>query len=174
MSRRTPKPNQKGKPTPTPKKPRDLRRRGRWRVAIILGAFAITMLFVSLIGGLQPPMLTLYNKTGGPLTQIRVEYLGGEGRAEPVPDGGKTTLVLRPDPAAPKKPDGAPFMRLEVAMPDGMPFVIRSFVLATKPGSHEVFIARRQPQGTYEVVYQGPGGFQLSFRDILRRIGIRL
>ena len=55
------------------------RRRRRWRVTLLLAVAGVCMLGASLLGGLQPPMVTLYNQTGGPLTEVRVAFPGGEG-----------------------------------------------------------------------------------------------
>jgi hypothetical protein len=173
MSQRSRKKKREGKSTPATEPPKDQRKKRRWRVTLLVAVAGVSMLLISLIGGLQPPMLTLYNKTGGQLNDIRISFPGGEGKAAPVPDGGQTTLVLRPSPNAPK-PAGPHFIRLDVVMPDGKPIVIKSSALAKDAGSHEVFYARPQATGGYEIVYQGAGGPRFSLRDILRGIGIRL
>jgi hypothetical protein len=173
MSQRLRKKKREGKSTPDPEPAKDKRRKRRWRVTLLVAVAGVTMLVMSLVGGLQPPMLTLYNKTGGPLNDIRVAFPGGEGKAPPVPDGGQTTLVLRPAADAPK-PAGPHFLRLDVVTPDGRSIVIRSTALAKEAGSHEVFYARPNGTGSYEIVYQGAGGPRFSIRDILRSMGIRL
>ena len=136
MSQRSRKSKREGNSTPAPDAARDKRKKRRWRVTLLVAVAGVTMLALSLIGGLQPPMLTLYNKTGGPLNDIRIAFPGGEGKAAPVPDGSQTTLVLRPTANAPK-PAGPHFIRLDVVMPDGKAIVIRSSALAKEAGSHE-------------------------------------
>jgi hypothetical protein len=82
MSQRSRKKKREGTSTPVPTEPpKDQRKRRRWRVALIVAVVGVTMLVMSLINGLQPPMLTLYNKTGGTLNEIRIAFPGGEGKA---------------------------------------------------------------------------------------------
>jgi hypothetical protein len=173
MSQRLRKKKREGKSTPAPEVAKAQRKKRRWRVTLLVAVAGVSMLIISLVGGLQPPMLTLYNKTGGPLNDIRIAFPGGEGKSAPVPDGGQTTLVLRPDANAPK-PAGPHFIRLDVVMPDGKPIVVKSTALAKDAGSHEVFYARQNGLGSYEIVYQGTGGPRFSLRDILRSMGFRL
>jgi hypothetical protein len=154
-----------------PKKPFALLRRRRVLLAALAGL--LTMILIAVLGGRQPPRITVVNKTGEPLTSIKFEFPGGSVESDPVPDEGKASVLLRPDPANPKRPGSGP-VTLTYRVGNGPPNRFMSRVHGQDYGAHDIVTIARQPDGSIVVTPSPPGGWGISFRDLLRRVGIRI
>ncbi len=153
------------------KKPFALLRRRRVLLAALAGT--LTMILIAVIGGRQPPRITLVNKSGEPLNGVKVDFPGGSVEADPVPDGGKASVLLRPDPADPKRPGSGP-ITLTYRVGDGAPNRFFSRVHGQEYGAHDIITIVREPNGGIVAIPSPPGGAGISFRDLLRRVGIRI
>lgn len=146
----------------------------RWRrVTLAAVAGLITMLLIALLGGREPPRITVINQSGELLNGVRIDFPGGSVSAQPVPDGGKASMLLRPDPATPTPPGSGPislFYRLGGAGEN----VFRSWAHGRNYGAHDVFTIARQPDGSVVVNPSPPGGGGVRFRDLIRRLGINI
>lgn len=177
MSHRSGKKKKEPKDGPKPesespkKSPLGLLRRRR--VTLAAAAGLLTMLLIAVLGGRQPPRVTLINKTGEPIHDIRVDFPGGSVTAESVPDGGKGSLLLRPDPANPKPPGSGP-ITLTYRVGDQLPRKFISRVHGQDYGAHDVIAINRQPDGGIVEMPSPPGGWGVRFSDLLRRVGINL
>ena len=147
-----------------------LRRR---RVTLAAVAGLLTMLLIAALGGRQPPRITVINRTGEPIIGLRIDFPGGSVEAPTVPDGGKGSLLLRPDPADPKPPGSGP-ITLTYRVGDQSPRRFFSRVHGQDYGAHDVITINRQPDGRIVEVPSPPGGWGVRFRDLFRRIGINL
>ena len=148
-----------------------LRRR---RVTLIAIAVAVLVLLVSFVNNGQEPRLTLMNKTGATLREIRVEFPGGLKTVDSLEDGGKLTLSLQPEQTPP--PDAAKgLVTLQFRREDGPPFKLRSWAAAKETKMHQVFTAVSLPDGRINVIpLDETGTARFNFRGLLRRVGINL
>ena len=166
----------KGGPKPENEPPKKsvfsvLRRR---RVTLAAAAGLLTMLLIAVLGGRQPPRITVINRTGEPGSSgSGSEFPGGSVEAPTVPDGGKGSMLLRPDPDDPKRPGSGP-ITLIYRVGDGAPRRFFSRIHGQDYGAHDVITINRQPDGSIVDVPSPPGGWGVRFRDVLRRVGINL
>jgi hypothetical protein len=142
-------------------------------VTLIAVVGLLILLVMAIVGGRQPPRITLINQTGEPLRDVRIEFPGGLAAAEVVNDGGKASLLLRPDPDTPKPPGSGP-IKLVYRVGDGTPNIFISRVHGQDYGAHDVITIARRPDGRIVEVPNLPGGRGFRFRDLLRRVGINL
>lgn len=168
---RGPKNKTKSDANSPPRKPLSLLRRRRVLIAALAGF--LTMVLIAVLGGRQPPRITVVNGTGEPLNDVRVDFPGGSVSSDPVPDGGKASLLLRPDPADPKRPGSGP-ITLSYRVGEREPSRFFSRVHGQDYGSHDIITIARQPDGKVVVTPSPPGGWGVNVRDLLRRVGIRL
>jgi len=140
----------------------------RWRVTIVATTLILVVALASLVSGLQPPRLTLINKTGAPIADLRVDFPGGTAVGPPVENGETVTLSLRAGPA----PAADAGLTLQFRRPDGTTFKLRSRSLGKGRGTHEVFTAVGLPDGTIQVVKnEGPAVGGGGLRGMFRRLG---
>jgi hypothetical protein len=158
----------------SPKK-RTLVRLLRRPVTLIGIAGLLALLVMTAINGRVPPRITVVNRTGLPLRDVRVEFPGGTAAVDEVNDGGKGSILLRPDPATPKAPGSGP-ITLTYHVGDGPPNHFFSRVHGQEYGAHDIITIARQPDGGIVAMPNdgpgGGGGFRI--RDLLRRVGINL
>lgn len=162
----------KAKPEATPpaRTPMSLLKRRRVLIAALAGF--VTMILMAVIGGRQPPRITVINRTGETLNDVKVEYPGGSVTAEPVPEGGRASLLLRPDPANPKPPGSGP-ITVTCRIGEGLPVRFFSVVHGREYGAHDVLNVIRQPDGQ-GLISPAPTGGKPDLKNLLRRIGINL
>jgi hypothetical protein len=143
-------------------------------VTLVAIAGLLLLLVMTLVNGRTPPRITLINRTGEPLREIRVEYPGGVAEVPgTVADGGKGSLLLRPNPADPKPP-GSGQIKLTYHVGDGPRNLFVSRIHGQAYGAHDVLTIVREPDGKIVAMPEQPGGGGFRFRDILRRVGINL
>jgi hypothetical protein len=162
---------QKAEAESPPKKPFFILRRRRVLLAALAGL--LTMILIAVLGGRQPPRITVVNKTGEPINGVKVDFPGGSVEADPVPEEGKASVLLRPDPANPKPPGSGP-ITLTYRVGNGAPNRFFSRVHGQEYGSHDIITILREPNGAIVAMPSPPGGWGISFRDLLRRVGIRI
>jgi hypothetical protein len=149
-----------------------LRRR---RVTLIAVAFVLVALAVSVFNVNREPRLTLVNKTGATLREIRIEYAGDVKTFDLVTDGEKISTSLQPDAMPPADAPNKGLLVLQFRREDGPPFKLRSWAAANDPKLHQVFTAVSLPDGRINVIPLEEGGAAgIDFLGLLRRIGIRL
>jgi hypothetical protein len=144
----------------------------RWRMTIVFTIVLAAMLLIGLLNSFRDPRVTLRNQTGFGLTEIRLDFPGGNLTVPPLPDKKSVTFALHPDKAAPAPAPGG-MWTLHFRRDDGASINFRS-----RPGdrgSHEIFTALTQPNGSIHLVPNtAEGGPGIDFKAWLRRIGIRL
>ena len=153
------------------KKTLGLLRRRRLTLAAVAGL--ITMLLIAVLGGRQPPRVTVINQSGEPLNGVRIDFPGGSVSADPVSDGGKASMLLRPDPATPTPPGSGPITLL-YRVGEAKENVFRSWAHGRAYGAHDIITIARKPDGTIVVTPSPPGGGGVRFRDLIRRLGINI
>ena len=149
-----------------------LRRR---RVTLIAVAFVLVGLAVSFFNLSREPRLTLVNKTGATLREIRVEYAGDLKMFDAVADGDKLSASLTPKSPPPAGATDQGLLTVQFRREDGPPFKLRSWAAANDPKLHQVFTAVSLPDGRINLIPLAEGGvMKFDFRALLRRVGIRL
>jgi hypothetical protein len=142
-------------------------------VTLVAIAGLLVLLVMTLVNGRTPPRITLINRTGEPLREIRIEYPGAAAEVPgDVADGGKGSLLLRPNPADPKPPGSGP-ITITYKVGDGPPNRFFSRVHGQSYGAHDVLTIVREPDGKIVAMPQQEGG-GVGFRALLRRVGINL
>jgi hypothetical protein len=144
---------------------------GRRRFALAAVAGMLTMILIAVLGGRQPPRITVVNRTGEPLNDLKIDFPGGSVGKESVPDGDKASLLLRPAPENFKRPGSGP-ITLTCKVGNDLPSRFFSRVHGQDYGAHDIITVARQPDGAVVVTASEPGGGGMSFRDLLRRVGI--
>jgi hypothetical protein len=142
---------------------------------VLLAALAgmLTMILYAVIAGRQPPRITVVNKTGEPLTGLRLEFPGGSVEPDPVPEDGKTSVLLLPGPGKTDRPGSGP-ITLFYHVANGPRNRFMSRVHGQDYGSHDIITIARDPTGQVVVTPSPPGGWGISLREMLRRVGIRI
>ena len=149
-----------------------LRRR---RVTLIAVAFVLVMLGVSFFNGSREPRLTLYNKTGATLRELRVEFAGALKTFDTIADNDKLSISLQPTAPPPADAPNKGLLVLQFRREDGPPIKFRSWAAANDSKLHQVFTAVSLPDGRVNVMPLEEGGAAgFNFRALLRRVGIRI
>jgi hypothetical protein len=130
----------------------------------------LTMIVYALVVGRQPPRITVINRTGEPLNDVRVEFPGGSVGGGSVPDGDKASFLLRPAPENPQRPGGP--ITLTYRVGNDPPSRFHSRVHGQEYGAHDIINVARQPDGKTIAIPGPEGGGGVGFRDLLKRIGI--
>lgn len=144
------------------------------RPVTLVGIVGLLLLLgMAIVGGRQPPRITVINRTGEPLRDVRVDFPGGSATLDAVHDGGKGSLLLRPDPATPRPPGSGP-ITLVYRVGDGPPGRFMSRVHGQDYGAHDVITIARQPNGQIAVTPSAPAVGNPWLRNLLRRVGINV
>lgn len=147
------------------------RRRGwkRWRITIACAILAAAVGLIGLINSFRPPRVSLLNKSGATLEEIRLEFPEGQRAVDTLGEGESISFSL-PIPPADGKPPGLVVLRIK--LPGGTTSRIMS--RRGGRGSHEVFTAQGLPDGSVQLApNRGRGdGFAVDFRSLLRKFGL--
>jgi hypothetical protein len=175
MSRRSEKARAKGearKKAKAEEGAKPVRFARRWRMTIVFTIVLVAMLLIGLLNSFRDPRVTLRNQTGFVLNEVQLDYPGGKLEVPPLPDKKSVTFALHPDKAAAPPAPGR-MWSLHFRREDGASISFRS-----RPGdrgSHEIFTALTQPNGSIQLIPNTTeGGPGIDLKAWLRRIGIRL
>ncbi|WP_435005687.1 hypothetical protein P12x_003498 [Tundrisphaera lichenicola] len=164
-----------GKPEPVPQSTLDALKRRRNRRLLFVGLLAISFPILEVIAyQFRAITITIDNRTGGPITDLAVEYPGGSFEIPEIKPEGDATRVIRPDYSFQSNQFSTYLLTIRFHTSDGIVFRQTGRIGALDYSATEKYVIEKVPTSVQlQLQHTTAPGFPLgTIRDLLKGLGL--